>query len=445
MTMPRRLALALPCLALLAASSARAELRYVPIPFVGSGLLKVTVEYNRSDLGIRRVDVTKIPEGVAGSTVAPTHEQVYIGNSTSQTYPLLNITPGQPGLVVLDSQLGLTSDEVAMEAGKAPSNTAWELPLLTVSNSFAPGSTAFVQNLTKTADGSGSNLSIFNLGVSAASCSFKILRPMGSTLEERTGLVVPPIGAKRFDDALRRALNGSSGIVASVTCDQPFYSLGAFPSSDRSRVRVYYPTTAFPVAGTATTLVNNPGLVLSVVEGNSFLRIPVPLQTAPAGHGNGPRYRSLTMDFDVRTANPQGFTVIRNIVGFLRAGGRRFHKTLFFGNFDRLDANGGPKMILDIGTPYIEATVKRLLDLGGGRFVHFHIELNADQHLMLYQIYNTNGTAIFNVSSGLFNDDLNAVNTDVPNLEFGLPGVADSAYFPPFGWKFFNLKVVGKK
>ncbi len=43
--------------------------------------------------------------------------------------------------------------------------------------------------------------------------------------------------------------------------------------------------------------------------------------------------------------------MIRNIAGLLRAGGRRFGKTLFFGNFDRLDAGGGSKMIVDLGTP----------------------------------------------------------------------------------------------
>ncbi len=439
--MSRSRALALSCLALLAAP-ALAEIRFVPVPMYGAGTIKILAEYARASTGPRKVDVTRVPEGVSGLTIAATHDQVYIGPSTSTKYPLLNITPSSPGLIVLNAEAGLEADEVSMEAGKAPSNSGWELPLLTPETAFHADSFAFVQNLTKTSDGT-SNLSLFNLSGIAATCRYQILRPNNTVLAERTEIAVPAVGAVRFDDVLATAAVGS-GYVGAVTCDQAFYAMGAFPHSDRTRIRTYYPTTAFPTAGTATTLVDRRGLFLNVTEGNSFLRVPVPLQTVATG--NGPRYKSLTIDFDARTADPQGFTVIRNLVGFLRAGGRRFKKTLYFGNFDRLDATGGPKMILDVGTPYIETTIKRLLDLSGPtKNLHFHIELNSDQKLMVYQIFNANNAALFNVSSSLFNDDLNAVGTAVPNLEFGLPGVADDAYFPPFGWRFLNLKVVGRK
>ncbi len=440
--MQRLFAFVSSCLALLAAP-ALAEVRYVPVPFVGAGSIKIVTEYGRTDVSVKRVNVTRIPEGVAGATVQASREQVYIGPSTSTKFPLLDITPEAPGLIVLDAEAGLTSNEVSMELGKAPSNSGWELPLLSPANIFLSGTTAYVQNLTKTAD-FASNLSIFNFGTVTATCSVRVLRPKGSQLDSRSDLKVPAIGALRVDDILRRSAIGG-GVVAAVTCDQSFYALGALPDTNRTRSRVYYPANAFPAAGTSTTLVDMPGLFLHVVEGNSFERVPIPLELAPGGNGNGPRYRSLTIDFDAKTADPTGFTVIRNITGLLRSGGRRFGKTLFFGNFDRLDAGGGPKMIVDLGTPYIETTVKRFLDLSGPHILHFHIELNADQKLLLYQIFNNNDAAIFNVSSGLFNDDLNAVGAAVPMLEFGLPGVADQAYFPPFGWRFSSLKVVGTR
>ncbi len=439
--MSRSRALALSCLALLAAP-ALAEIRFVPVPMYGAGTVKILAEYSRTSTGPRKVDVTRIPEGVSGLGIAATHDQVYIGPSTSTKYPLLNITPSGPGLIVLNAEPGLVSDEVSLELGKAPSNSGWELPLLSPETAFHANAFAFVQNLTKTSDAT-SNLSLFNLSGLAATCRYQILRPNNTVLAERTNIAVPAVGAVRFDDVLATAAVGA-GYVGSVTCNQAFYAMGALPNSDRTRARTYYPTTAFPTVGTATTLVDRRGLFLNVVNGNSFLRIPVPLQTAPSGPG--PRYKSLTIDFDARTADPEGFTVIRNLVGFLRNGGRRFRKTLYFGNFDRLDALGGPKMIVDVGTPYIETTIKRLLDLSGPtKNLHFHIELNADQHLMVYQIFNANNSAIFNMSSSLFNDDLNAVGADVPTLEFGLPGVADQAYFPPYGWRFLNLKVVGRK
>jgi hypothetical protein len=439
--MSRTRALALSCLALLAAP-ALAEIRYVPVPMVGAGTIKILVEYARTSTGPKRVDVTRIPEGVSGLSVASIPDQVYIGPSESTKFPLLNITPSAPGLIVVNSEPGLTANEVSMELGKAPTNSAWELPLLSPETAFRADATAFVQNLTKAGDGA-SNLSLFNLSGFAATCRFQIRRSNNTVLIERTGLAVPALGAVRFDDVLATAAVGA-GYVGAVTCNQAFYALGAFPNGDRTRARTYYPTTAFPTAGTATTLVNRRGLFFDVQEANSFLRIPVPLQTVASGPG--PRYKSLTIDFDARTADPEAFTVIRNLVGFLRNGGRRFKKTLYFGNFDRLDALGGPKMILDLGTPYIETTIKRALDLSGPtKNLHFHIELNADQKLMVFQIFNANNAAIFNVSSALFNDDLNALGTNVPTLEFGLPGVADGAYFPPYDWRFLNLKVVGRK
>lgn len=438
--MPRARALAFLCLALLAAP-ALAEIRYVPVPMVGAGTIKILAEYARTSTTPRRVAVTRIPENVSGLGIPATNDQVYIGPSTASKFPLLNITPSSPGLIVLNSEAGLTANEVSMEVGKSPANSAWELPLLSPETAFRAGSTAFVQNLTKTAD-STSNLSLFNLSGVPAICRYQMRRPNNTVLAEKTDIAVPALGAVRFDNVLATAPAGA-GYVGSVTCDQVFYALGALPNSDRTRVRTYYPIAAFPTAGTATTLVDRRGLFLNVQEGNSFLRIPVPLVTAPSGPG--PRYKSLTIDFDARTADPEGFTVIRNLVGFLRNGGRRFKKTLYFGSFDRLDAVGGPKMLLDVGTPYIETTIKRALDLSGPtKNLRFHIELNADQRLMVYQIFN-GSNAILNISSSLFNDDLNALGADVPTLEFGLPGVADDAYFPPYGWRFLNLKVVGRR
>src|SRR6185295_2875322 len=101
--MTRSRALALSCLALLAAP-ALAEVRFVPIPMVGAGTIKVQVEYARDTTGPRQVDVTRIPEGVSGLGVIPIRQQVVIGPSTSTKYPLLNITPSGPGLIALNAE-----------------------------------------------------------------------------------------------------------------------------------------------------------------------------------------------------------------------------------------------------------------------------------------------------------------------------------------------------
>jgi hypothetical protein len=217
--------------------------------------------------------------------------------------------------------------------------------------------------------------------------------------------------------------------------------LGAFPNEDRTLVRVNYPIAAFPVAGTPVTMVDKKGQFLNCLPDFSFTRFTLPFALS-GNSGPGPRYKTLAVDFDVKTGDPE-YVVIRNIVGMLRAGGRRFGKTLFFGSFDRPQAGGGPKMLVDLGTPYIETVVKRTSDLTGLQNLHFHIELDSQQRTMLYQITRSNSSAtLFNVTTGFFNDDLNAVGDAQPVLEFGLPGVADNAYYPPIGWRFSNLSVV---
>jgi hypothetical protein len=441
--MQKSVALALSTLAILAAGSAHADVRYVPVPFIGPGSVGVLVEYSR-DKGspVNDVDVTYIPENVSGVNLPVVHQKVYIGPSTSTTYPLLDITPNAPGLVVVDSEAGLTPDEVALEAGTKLAGTGWELPLLTPGTAFAAGKTAYVLNMTKSG-ASSTNLSIYNLGTAAATCSFKILRPKGTPIEQRTGISVPALGTKRFDDALRLAGNASR-IVGAVTCNQPFYAMGALPNEDRTRVRVNYPIAAFPVAGAAVTMMDKKGQFLNCLPDFSYVRFPLPFALS-GNSGPGPRYKTFTVDFDVKTGDPE-YVVIRNIVGMLRSGGRRFGKTLFFGSFDRPQASGGAKMLVDLGTPYIETVVKRNADLTGLQNLHFHIELDSEQRTMLYQITrSSSGLSLFSVTTGFFNEDLNAVGDAVPVLEFGLPGVADDAYFPPYRWKFLNLKVVATK
>ena len=441
--MQKTVALALSTLAVLAAATVNAEVRYVPVPFVGPGSLDIVVEYSR-DKGspVNDVDVTYVPENVSGVNLPVVHQKVYIGPSTSTTYPLLDITPNAPGLVVVDSEAGLSADEVALEAGNKLAGTGWELPLLTPGTAFAAGRTAYVLNMTKSGAVS-TNLSIYNLGSAVATCSFKILRPKGTALDQRTAISIPALGTKRFDDALRLAGNGGK-IVGAVTCDQAFYAMGAFPSEDRTKVRLNYPIAAFPVAGTPVTMVNKPGQFLNCLPDFSFQRFVLPFELS-GNSGPGPRYKTVVIDFDVKTGDPE-YVVIRNIIGMLRSGGRRFGKTLFFGSFDRPQAGGGPKMLVDLGTPYIETVVKRTTDLTGLQNLHFHIELDSEQRTMLYQISRSNSNAtLFNVTSGFFNEDLNAVGDAQPVLEFGLPGVADNAYFPPYRWKFLNLKVVATK
>jgi hypothetical protein len=219
-----------------------------------------------------------------------------------------------------------------------------------------------------------------------------------------------------------------------VTCDQPFYALGSFPATDRSQSRVEYPVRQAPGATTAIVLDQRKGQFFRVTSNNSDLHIPLALDSGVA-------YHTLSIDFDVAIADPPDFVVFRNVIGMFKQGGRRFGKTLFFGSFENF---GKSKYVVDLGTPFIETTLKRSFSLVGGHAYHFSITLDNDQQSLHYVITNRDGSVVMDMLGGLYNNFDN-LDGNAPIIEMGLPGVADNAYFPPFGWKFSNLNIVATR
>jgi hypothetical protein len=261
-----------------------------------------------------------------------------------------------------------------------------------------------------------------------------VLRPKGTAIEERTGIIVPSIGVVGIHDILKKVATGTAaGINAAVTCDSPFYAMGALPATDRWQSRVEFPVRQL-TPKTAVTLDARPGLFFRVTRADSDIHIPVNLDP----HTN---YHTLAINFDVAVADPPDFVVFRNVIGMFRSGGRRFGKTLYFGSFENF---GKSKFVIDMGTPYIETTLKRTLDLQGGHNYHFNITLDNEQQSLHYVVTNPSGAVLMDVLGGLYND-FNVVNGNAPIIEMGLPGVADNAYFPPFGWRFSNLSIVATK
>jgi hypothetical protein len=415
----------------LVASAAQAQsISYVPIPLVTAGVTDTKVEMLRSNLTLTGVQATYVGDGKSAVDATPQNLNVYIGPSTSQPNPLLQLTPITPtsggGMVILEPVPGLSTVEVSFELDESPIRTAWKLPLLGPDDFFAANSTVWVQNLIKATD-AASNLQIFNPGNLAATCTASVLRPKGTVIEERSNITVPAQGVVAITDILRKvAAVPSAGINVAVSCNAPFYALGSYPATNRWDTAVEYPITTKPANYTSEVLDHRPGVFFHVTQGNSDLKIPVDLDPSV-------NYHVLTIDFDAAVADPNTFVVFRNIIGMFRHGGRRFDKTLYFGSFDNF---GKQKYVIDVGTPFIETTLKRSIQLLGGRNYHFTITVNNDQQSIHYVITNGGGT-VMDVLGGLYNN-FNVVDGNAPIIEMGLTGIADNAYFPPIGWKFSN-------
>lgn len=433
----KRLPLYVLAFATLSATAAQAEdLSFVLVPTISPGVTVTKVEMVRTDLTLTNVQATYVGDGQSAIDKAATTLKAFVGPSTSRPNPLLNLTAITPagGMVMLSPVAGLVPVEVSMEVEQAPVRTAWKLPLLSESDFFPAGSTVYVLNLVKATD-AASNLQLYNIGTLAATCSVKVMRPKGSVIEERDGITVPAVGVTGIPDILSKVPAAvAEGINVAVTCDMPFYALGAYPATNRWNSRVEYPVTTLPTGLSAVTLDSRPGTFFRVVQGNSDLHIPVNLD--PDTH-----YHRLSIDFDVAVKDPNGFVVFRNVIGMFRHGGRRFGKTLYFGSFENF---GKQKYVIDVGTPFIETTLKRNFPLRGGHTYHFSITLNNDQRSLHYVITNESGGVVTDILGGLYND-FNVFQGNAPIIEIGLGGVADNAYFPPFGWAFRNFQLVATK
>jgi hypothetical protein len=421
----------------LSATAATAQtFSYVLVPTISPGVTVTKVEMVRTDLTLTAVQATYIADGQSAVDKAATTLKAFVGPSTSKPNPLLNLTPIVPtgGMVILAPVPGLQTVEVSMEVEQAPVRTAWKLPLLAETDFFPAGSTVYVLNLVKATD-AASNLQLYNVETLAATCNLKVMRPKGSVIEERDGITVPAIGVTGIPDILSKVPAATAeGINVAVTCDKAFYALGAYPATNRWDTRVEYPVTTLPTGLSAVTLDSRPGTFLRVVKGNSDLHI------TPALDPNT-FYHTLSINFDVAVRDPNSFVVFRNVIGMFRHGGRRFGKTLYFGSFENF---GKQKYVVDVGTPFIETTLKRIFPLKGGHTYHFSITLDNDQQSNHYLITNEGGGVVMDLLVGLYND-FNVVQGNGPIIEIGLGGVADNAYFPPYGWAFRNLSLVATK
>ena len=421
----------------LSATAATAQtFSYVLVPTISPGVTVTKVEMVRTDFSLTAVQATYVGDGQSAIDKSATTLKAFVGPSTSRANPLLNLTSIVPtgGMVILAPVAGLETVEVSMEVEQAPVRTAWKLPLLAATDFFRAGSTVYVLNLVKATD-APSNLQLYNVENLAATCSVKVLRPKGSVIEERDGITVPAVGVTGIPDILSKVPAATAeGINVAVTCDKAFYALGAYPATNRWDTRVEYPVTTLPTGLSAVTLDSRPGTFFHVVKGNSDLHI------TPALDPNT-FYHTLSINFDVAVRDPNSFVVFRNVIGMFRFGGRRFGKTLYFGSFENF---GKQKYVVDVGTPFIETTLKRIFPLRGGHTYHFSITLDNDQQSDHYLITNDSGGVVMDLLVGLYND-FNVVQGNGPIIEIGLGGVADNAYFPPYGWAFRNLEIVVTK
>jgi len=414
-----------------AALPAAAETLYLPNPDTngkGSPATRLLVQ-NRDNVS-RPLKVKFIPRGTSGTGALTTKRYTIPARSTFS-------------LSISDALRGVGMEEIsgndildvtvaAWDLKVGSQNLTWALPLLDEHNRFEKTETAYLRELAATAAGMFKpNIELINLASAPAVCTVARFDAAGVAVLPNLVANLNPLSHATLKNVVAGLfLTDGAPISAQVTCTQPFWALGTIVGNDPLKTRLFFPLDhpSPPVEETVTLDV--PGAFFTPVEGASYLEVALPLVP-------GTSYRRATIDYDLFVGDFS--PIFTGLVGMFHAGGPRFNKTLYFGSFAR---GLRDRSIFDQGIPVIEAAIQRASDWTPQSNYHVRLFYDTEGGRMRWIVTEKEGLqrTILAFECGIFNYDL--ADRDAPvYLAFGLPGIADHAYYPPIGWKFTDLKV----
>ncbi|HEX9670932.1 MAG TPA: hypothetical protein VGC93_15780 [Thermoanaerobaculia bacterium] len=336
------------------------------------------------------------------------------------------------------------------------------VPVVTAENWVPAGKTAHLQGL-GTPAGGVAGFGLLNLAWKQGTCTLEAFRPDGGSIGRLAGFKVAALGHRQPQQLL--AAHGAGLLTDArieVTCDRPFYVYSTQLSTDGGRTAFVEPSARLsdmeqpgrptdgedgngkgnppeppadpptnpptgpappttPTAPPAGTVLAAPGVFLDVRQGDSYKAYELPLALDV-------KYKKLTVDFDLYLHRWQS-TWFHGITSL-----KRNDKTLYYG-------------LLLKGSP-----TKTIVDLGRERQIkeNFNWQERTDYHVrMIYDVparkvtaqISRNGAVVHSVTGKMGVADLRAFSKFRVRIDFGLPGVAHSAYFPPYGSRYSNLEV----
>ncbi len=402
---------------------------YVPSPYTGSTAgVQTTLEIANTNTVSGQISLQFIPTGSNGSAVTATAGAGFAPNRTV-TYEATRLIQG-PGVLRVVTN-GVTLGDAAFYLNSKSENAAWWLPVARPTNTFAAKSIAYIEDLRRNPDGT-SNVEIVNVTPNASSCEIQLFDPAGTAIEPAIDVAVQPLSSAISKDVLGVShVTSMLGGSAQVSCTQDFFTYGTFAASSFDNFRILPALAAPPAPPGKPVVVNMPGLFLNSTVKNPALVVTLPLTP-------GTVYRRASIDFDlfVNKYTP----LFTGVLGMYHPGGPRFGKTLYFGF--NIRGNRG-RILADLGQATLEAAVKRDVPIAQRTSYHVKVIYDTAQRGTLFYITNTdNGKTVLDALAGVFNPVLEDTGNAPVRIQFGLPGVADQAYYPPTGWKFSNLHVV---
>jgi len=315
-------------------------------------------------------------------------------------------------------------------SGQAVSSAS--VPLVDGDNLLPADEVAHLLALERSVDASQTNLGLLNLSPEEAECTIRAFRPEGNQIQSTARVVVPGLGHREFPDAFGILGEVSlDGARLEVSCNAPFYTYATLFSQQPDAIHFVTPASggpgalASPIAG--GTLVNMPGNFFTSTPGSSILEIPLPIEA-------GQQFGSITIEFDVAT---QRFPtdLFTATVGLLRPvpGGLYFNHTV--------RAGGRFRSVLDMGVG--DGLVHRGETNIWGEFTNYRVKAIYDTSagVIDFQLYR--GNALVEQLIGAIGRFDLSHNGEGIFVVFGLSKVYDNAFFPPYNWRFSNLRVSG--
>ncbi|HEX5759009.1 MAG TPA: hypothetical protein VF121_07415 [Thermoanaerobaculia bacterium] len=387
---------------------------------------------------------------------------------------LTNVAPlGGYGMLEINGapQLVMRARLDAIGAGgKVLSSTP--VPVVTSENWVPAGRTAHLQGLGGAPAGRVASVGLLNLAWKQGTCTVEAYRPSGARLGRAATVAVAALSHRQLQRTL--AALGATGVPDArieATCDRPFYLYATQLSADGSQAVFVGPSgrlldmaqpgrpddgsgrpgkapeppgpppgetppsntpgnppgtppaipPAAPGAQPAGTVIWAPGVFLDVRKVDSYKAYELPLDLDV-------KYKKLIVDFDLDLGRWQsiwyhGITSLK-----------RNDKTLYYG----ILVKGAPtKTILDLGR---ERQTKESFGWRENSRYHVRTIYDVPARKVVAQ-FSQNGQVVHQIGGKMTNADLRAFGNYRVRIDFGLPGVAHSAYFPAYGSQYSNLEV----
>lgn len=428
-------------LSLLAALPAFAGTVYVPVASnvtVGGQTYTTRIWLSNPGTASRRFSLLFLAADSDGTSRTGATPQSFT-LAAGGTLLLGNLAPaGSRGLLEVTGapQILVTARLDAVDSVRGVTTSA-HVPAISSTNLIRAGQTADLQGLERSETGPRTSLGVVNLGHRATQCTIRASRLNGAALGDPATVTVQPLSLRRFEDAL--ALLGAGAISdarVAVSCADPFWAFAEILSPAVPAAVMVTPTvtldstlappgTTPPPAG-SPVVVERQGDFFIPVPGASALDVPIPLAAGQA-------YRRATIEFDLRTNTFA--PVFDSIVGLIRPGATVADRTLYFGFHIR---GRRSRTFIDLGVPVLEPAIRADFQWREQTLYRIRIVYDVQARTITLQALQ-NGQVVHTATGGIFNLNLSDNGFGMV-LKFGLPGIADNAYFPPFNWTFSNLR-----